>query len=56
MRRALGVMMLAAAAGVSVPAASTTLTTTPTTQRFGTRIVDVPVSEATKPDCAALHH
>ena len=52
MRRALGVIMLAAAAGISVPAAaaaSTTLTTTPTPQRFGTRLVDVPVSEATNP-------
>jgi hypothetical protein len=51
-RRVLGVMMLAAAAGISVPAAavaSTTLTTSPTPQRFGTRLVDVPVSEATNP-------
>ena len=52
MRRVLGVMMLAAAAGISVPAAaaaSTTLTTSPTPQQFGVRLVDVPVSEAHNP-------
>jgi hypothetical protein len=51
-RRALGVILLTAAAGISVPAAavaSTTLTTNPSPQRFGTRLVDVPVSEAHNP-------
>ena len=56
MRRALGVIMLTAAAGISVPAAavaSTTVTkglaTGPSSQRFGVRLVDVPVSEAHNP-------
>ena len=64
MRRALGVIMLTAAAGKSVPAAavaSTTattgltakltagLTSGPSSQRFGVRLVDVPVSDAHNP-------
>lgn len=56
MRRALGVIMLTAAAGISIPAAaaaSTTVTarlaTGPSSQRFGVRLVDVPVSEAHNP-------
>jgi hypothetical protein len=51
-RRALGVILLTAAAGISIPAAavaSTTLTTNPNPPRFGTRLVDVPVSEAHNP-------
>lgn len=56
MRRALGVIMLTAAAGICVPAAavaSTTVTnghtSVPSSQRFGARLVDVPVSEAHNP-------
>ena len=61
MRRALGVIMLTAAAGISIPAAaaaSTTVTTLPMTgpssQKFGVRLVDVPVSEAHNP--RGLHY
>lgn len=56
MRRALGVIMLTAAAGISIQAAahaSTTVTTRltpgPSSQSFGVRLVDVPVSEAHNP-------
>jgi hypothetical protein len=51
-RRALGVILLTAAAGISIPAAavaSTTLTTSQNSQRFGARLVDVPVSDAHNP-------
>ncbi len=52
MRRVLGVILLAAAAGTCVPAAAVAATTLPTSQspqRFGVRLVDVPVSEEHNP-------
>jgi hypothetical protein len=51
-RRVLGVIMLTAVAGTIVPAtavAATTLSTSQSPQRFGVRLVDVPVSEAHNP-------
>jgi hypothetical protein len=51
-RRVLGAIALAAAAGSLFPAAAAAaiaLTTSPTPQRFGVRLVDVPVDEAHNP-------
>ena len=53
MRRLLSTLMLAAAAGTLVPAAAALAATSPAAgpspQRFGVRLVDVPVSEAHNP-------
>jgi hypothetical protein len=52
MRRLLGTVMLAVVAGTVTPAAVAAAATQPETgpvQRFGTRLVDVPVSEAGNP-------
>jgi hypothetical protein len=51
MRRLLGTVMLAALAGTVAPAAAAAVTQPKTgpAQRFGTRLVDVPVSEANNP-------
>jgi len=51
-RRMFGVVVLAAAAGIFFPAAAVAATALPTSQvpqRFGVRLVDVPVSEAGNP-------
>ena len=52
MRRLIGVLLLALAAGTLVPAASATAGANPVKsgpQRFGVRLVNVPVSEAHNP-------
>ena len=52
MRRLLGVLLLALAAGTLIPAASAMAGANPvkpSPQRFGVRLVDVPVSEAHNP-------
>jgi hypothetical protein len=52
MRRLLGTVMLAVVAGTMIPAAMAAAATQPKTgptQRFGVRLVDVPVSEASNP-------
>jgi hypothetical protein len=52
MRRLLGTVMLAVVAGTMTPATVAAAATQPSTrpaQRFGTRLVDVPVSEADNP-------
>jgi hypothetical protein len=52
MRRLLGTMLLAVAAGTMTPAAVAAAATQPKAgpvQRFGARLVDVPVSEANNP-------
>jgi hypothetical protein len=48
-RRLLGLLMLALAAGILVPAASAIAGGSTGPQRFGVRLVDVPVSEAHNP-------
>ena len=52
MRRLIGVLLLALAAGTLVPAASAVAGANPakpSPQRFGVRLVDIPVSEAHNP-------